>query len=86
MAANIKSISARNTYISSTYAVGTWIGCAGIRGACTRCICARGAFAESVKSKALAKLEVILIGLELNDCCFLSFIGWIFTSIERISC
>lgn len=80
------NIYTRNIYIDSICAMNTWIGCANIRDAYISYICAKSAFARSVKPRALAESGIILSYLEINDCCFLLFIELIFDLIEEISC
>lgn len=46
--------------IGSICALGTWIGCGGIEGACTGGICARGASVRGVEPRAL-------VGSGVND-------------------
>ena len=69
MAAGIRSTCTKDTCIGSTYAVGTWIGCAGVGGACIRSICAKSASLGGVKSRVLVGLGVTLAGPGVNDYC-----------------
>ena len=86
MAAGIGTIYAKDTCISSTCAVGIWIGCASVGSACTGCICTRDAFARDMKPRALAELGVTLAGQGINDCCYWLFMGLVFTSMHSVSC
>ena len=83
MATDIRSIYARDTYIGSICAVGTWIRCTSVRGAYTGCIYVRSAFARGVKPKILAGSEVILAGPDVNNCYLMELV---FASINGVSC
>lgn len=54
MAVNIGNTYAKNTYISSTFAICAWIRYADIRSACTRGVYARNASIGGIKPQALA--------------------------------
>lgn len=60
MATGIGSTYAKDTYISNTCALGTWIKCADVRGIYIKGICAKGTFVGDI---------ITLVGLEVNDCC-----------------
>lgn len=77
---------ARNTCIDNTCAIDTQIRCVGIRNACTKCIYTKEIFARIVEPRALARLGVILIGLEVNNYYLLLFIELVFASTKGMSC
>lgn len=80
--ADIKKTYARNAYISNTYALHTWLECVNVEGACINDICAKKAFVGGVRPRILIRSEVILVGLGVNNCYFILFIRFIFTSIN----
>lgn len=86
MTAGIRNIFARNTCISSTCVVGTWIRCACIKRAYTGYICAKDTFIRSVEPRALAKLGITLASSETNDNCLQLLMRFIIVSIERLNC
>lgn len=85
IATSIRSTYARDISIVSICVVGTWISSLGIGGARTQYICARDAFAWGVEPGALIGSKVTLAGPKINDCGFLSFMGYIFASTEEVS-
>lgn len=85
MIANIVKTYAKNTYISSNYAIDIWIRYIGIENTYIRSISAISVFIKIVKPKILAKLRITLIGVKIKTCYFWLFMRLIFTSIEKIS-
>ena len=67
IAANIKNIYAKNTYISSIYTINTKIKYANIKIAYIRCIYISSVFIESIKLRILIKSRIILLDLKINN-------------------
>ena len=70
IAINIGNTYAINICISSIYAIGIWIRYASIRDTYIRYIYAKNFFIKDVELKILARLEVILTNLKINNCFF----------------
>ena len=81
----MENICAKNTYISNTCIIGTYIRYASFKDIFTKCIYTRSIFHGGVKPKALVRSGVTLAGLGINDYCLQLFIRFIFVSIEGVN-